>query len=155
MSKIAGVHDLENLKKFNSLLTFTPPSAAFGTITASNIQSRRVGDCLEVRGTFKSGTPGASTALIPMPSGLVIDSAKLSTTSNTSNIGFFVITLTTSAFAAANDIGPMMFDGSDTANVYFTQSASASGTMAKFNGNVQSSNVGYHFEFKVPIVGWK
>lgn len=61
---------------WDNTLTFTP-SAGFGTATSVDFWSRRVGDSLQVRGSFVAGTLAASAAFISIPGSLTIDTAKI------------------------------------------------------------------------------
>lgn len=66
-------------------VSYTPTTAGLGTISASTIESRRVGDKLEIRGSFTTGTTAASTAQINLgyngvSSNVVASSTKLKST---------------------------------------------------------------------------
>ncbi len=124
--------------------------ANFGSVTANLVKTRRVGDTLEVNGTFKSGTNQAANAQITLPSYYRIDSTKLSTTANTSIVGNWINTNTTTKFSA-DLAGPLFFDGSTLDNVYMSVQASASGSIAAFNANVLSNTTGFHFKFAIPV----
>lgn len=59
--------------------SYTPTfSAGWGTPTNTAFQWRRVGDTMEIRGSFTTGTVAASTARISIPSGYAFDTTKLS-----------------------------------------------------------------------------
>ena len=60
-------------------LTFTP-SAGFGKPTNVNVWYRRVGDTMEVKGSFTTGTTAASLAYITLPGGYTIDTSKWTAT---------------------------------------------------------------------------
>lgn len=50
--------------------TYTPTYTGFGIVTDSNIEWRRNGDALELRGSFVSGTSTATEARLSLPAGL-------------------------------------------------------------------------------------
>ena len=50
--------------------TYTPAITGFGTVTNSNLQWRRVGDTLKIRGSWTGGS-NTGTARIPFPNGVV------------------------------------------------------------------------------------
>jgi hypothetical protein len=61
--------------------SYTPTfSAGFGTVTSINMFYRRVGDVIEVQGSFTCGTTANSVARISLPSGFSIDTNKIATT---------------------------------------------------------------------------
>ena len=50
--------------------SYTPTFTGFGTVRTSNMEYRRVGDTLELRGSFVSGTATATEARVSLPAGL-------------------------------------------------------------------------------------
>ncbi len=53
--------------------SYTPTfSAGFGAVSASNFQWRRVGDSVEIRGTWTVGTVSGTTATVTIPSALTV-----------------------------------------------------------------------------------
>lgn len=58
--------------QYTKWTSYTPTTAALGTISAVNLFYRRVGDSLEISGEFTAGTTSASEAQIGIPSGLTI-----------------------------------------------------------------------------------
>jgi hypothetical protein len=49
--------------------SYTPTTQGFGSISSSNMEWRKNGDCIEVRGEFQTGTVAASEAQVGLPSG--------------------------------------------------------------------------------------
>lgn len=146
---------LQPVGNWNSNLTFTV-SAGFGTPTSSSIFSRVVGDTLEVQGSFLSGTVSATTASIALPSGYVIDSTKLNTLTNGSIVGICLGGVSgTNTFGAITSSGvtdTIFYDGTDTANLYFTD-LSGSNQFTKVTGSARfTTGQLVSFQFKVPIV---
>jgi len=136
--------------------TFTPTN--FGTVSANQIQYRRVGDSLHVRGVFQSGTQAAAAADITLPSGLSIDTSKLPTQASTQMVGTWT-TIRVSSTAAltitTNRYGLMFVDGSTTNKVFFSVNA-ASNQFQKDTGATiaDAANAWFTIDFTVPIAGW-
>ena len=64
---------------------YTPTHAGFGTVASVNVWSRRVGDSLQLRGSWTNGTVSSTTAQMSLGfngvnSGLTSDSTKVATT---------------------------------------------------------------------------
>lgn len=131
-------------------------SAAFGTTTNSKFLQRRVGDTAIFRGEFRAGTTAASTASILLPSGLVIDSTKLTTETNAQIVGVanLIVAGGATEIYSTNSGLVLFYDGSDTSRVYVSSQA-ASNQLAKENGTAfMTSGDNMSFEFSVPIAGW-
>lgn len=139
----------------------TPTLNGLGTVTSPTYEWRRVGDSLEMRGTFTTGTvSGAIVASISMPSGIVIDSSKLSSSSAGTKVGeSFSPTAATiyiypGAGGSSEPSQVLFYDGSDTAKIYFSFRMSSS-TFNKDNASgIFSSSRPVTFNFSVPVVGW-
>lgn len=128
-------------------VSYTPALTAFGATSGKNIQYRRVGSTLEVKGFFTSGTPTTATTHIELPSGLTISSsinspqlvghANRSNTANTAN-GFTVLA-----------------NASSTTISFGVQSVSGNNPLAAAaaNGIIANADT-VSFEFAVPIQGW-
>jgi hypothetical protein len=136
---------------WDTSLTFTPVSAAFGTLAASNIQSRRIGGDIHVRGWFTAGTTAASTASITLPIG--IDTNRISTTTNKQRIGT-ATALNTSTGDVYSELA-IFFDGSTTGSVYITdQQGTTTNQLVKRNGSdVLGTGCTLTFEFSYPASG--
>lgn len=136
--------------------TFTPNSAAFGTISSPIWYSRWVGDVLEVKGVFTAGTFGATAATLTLPAGLAIDSSKLSSSAVGTTVGTFHSThtggSTTALFSA--DAGRLFYDGSSTDTIFWANTSGSSAltksTGAAFAG---ANGVPVVLEFSIPIAG--
>ena len=61
---------------------YTPTFTAFGTVTGVGMFWRRVGDSLDIQGSFVTGTPTATSMAITLPSGLVTASTSKFPASN-------------------------------------------------------------------------
>jgi hypothetical protein len=135
---------------------YTPSlSAGFGTPTNVSFLHRRVGENLEVIGSLTTGTVSASTANIGLPSGLEIDSAKLSITNNTTAAAGTRVGISTQQ-GSTNGGTIVTAPGTSLTNVYLGGLFTTGTTMntAQNVANVHSSsNQGSYF-FSVPIKGW-
>lgn len=125
-------------------VSYSPSVSSVGV--ATNLGKwRRQGDTLEVEGqiTFNAGG-SASTLTIGMPSGLTIDSAKI-TSSSTGTVG--------SGYWSDSGVGFFLLNvRPDTSStIAFYQQA---GT-ASFNSSVIATGDVVTFNFKVPVTGWK
>lgn len=120
----------------------------FGTITSASWKVRQVGDSLQVRGYWVSGTMTASTAYIQLPSKWTINHTKSPGTGNNPFVGWSQ-RLTTETFAASSRY-PLFTDGSTAGQIYFAFSGSGS-TFLKVNGSTLTSSTGMTVDFTVPL----
>ncbi len=140
---------------WGSTVTLTPASAAFGSISAHSYVTRRVGDSLEVIGSWVNGTVGASEGLIAI-STLTINTSKLSTTKRSQVGTVFVADDSTSTnYATTGRIGVCWIDNSDTGNIRLSLSG-VSGDLGPHNGSSMSANSDtITYRFTIPISGWE
>lgn len=131
--------------------SYTPTFTGFGTASAVTMYYRRVGDSLEIKGKFTSGTSTATEARISIPSGLTSDSSKISTIEV---VGFMERGVIGSI---GQDVGFSYAVLSEQSVGYVTFSSRSTGTtgLSKMNGNsVASSGQVLSLHAKVPILGW-
>lgn len=135
---------------WNSALTFTTNNLGS---TNNNFWSRRVGDSLEIRGSFTSTTPNSAVGLINMPAGLTIDSSKFSASSDIQVVGFAnVLPVTTAALFSAGGTGiAIVYDGSTTSSVYMSFQASSNTYNQDNTNNYIGAGFVISFLFTVPI----
>lgn len=131
-----------------------------GTPTNSFATLQRVSDSVIVRGSFKAGTPvNAAPFAIDLPSGIVIDTSKLSTIAVYADVGE-LHQISNGGSNFAGPIGgpfPLFFDGSTNNKIYCAQSGSGSANgFAKVNASVlTAANLGVIiYEFTIPVSGW-
>lgn len=129
-------------------VAYTPTITGFGTPTAVNGFYRRVGDSIEVTGSYTAGTPTAVAAQISLPTGLAINTAKLSSTANAGYLGV--------GHRNNNEMWSVFSDGSTTGSVFLNRDAAtgAVGFFAKTLANVSNASDDWMFNFMVPILGW-
>lgn len=138
--------------------SYTPSLANFGSVANVTVFWRRVGDSLEVQGKFVAGIPTGSAAQIGLPSGLTIDTTKLSATSQSSQLGIVTeMDAAATAYAGTNR-GPWpIVDsvGTSTSFVYISlNAANATSYSASNANNVCAAGNTLSFFFRVPISGW-
>lgn len=124
---------------FTAWVAYTPTYTGFGTVTNSAMVWRRVGDTLEVLGTFTSGTT-SGTMMISLPAGLTSDSVKLSTS---------VYTIVGEHGDASNTTAASwLIQGGQTAVTH----AYPYNVVPFVSGG--DNGVQYSVKFSVPISGW-
>ena len=136
-------------------LTFTL-SAGFGTVTNQDIWYRRVGDSMEIKGSFTNGTTSASTAYLQLPASYNVDTAKIPSQNQTTSAGF-AFRLGSSTVITTDSTGQcsLFIDTGNTNQLFFTYNASGN-AFAKVNANVlynASENIALDM-ITIPIVGW-
>lgn len=136
-------------------LGFGVTPTQFGTISASEYRMRRVGDSIEVSGTFTFGSPAASVPTIDLPAGYVIDTAKLSIQAEVGRFYQLTSSSTATLFGNQNESGPMFFDGADTDSIYMAESGRLNAFNKQNASSLFTTNSTIAFRFVVPIVGWK
>lgn len=157
LTVIAGVPAWGNVTSIGistDWVAYTPTlSAGFGTTTGVSFFYRRVGDTLQVSGTFTGGTMAASLGTITLPTGLTIDSTKI-TISNTSSsagqeVGYFDST-------TANSPGPIVTAlGTSSSLVYIANNWNGAAHLTPTNMSGVLGNTSFiSVSFQVPISGW-
>lgn len=135
-------------------VAYTPSiSAGFGTCTNVAFYWKREGDTLRVQGSFTSGTIAASLGSFSLPSGLNIDSTKitLSTTTSSASPSFGLIQAN-----AASNVGALVAClSTSTSVIYFANDLSGANSLTPTNvSGALTSNALYTLSFAVPITGW-
>ncbi len=139
-------------------IPYTPTiSAGFGTSTNISFQYRRIGDAIDVKATFTTGTAAASLVTITLPSGLSIDSSKISVSNSSSAAGEQVGWWMESGSSLTGKFGPIVTaTGTSTALVYLGgNSTFINNICIPANGSsLGDSNTFVTVSFRVPITGW-
>jgi hypothetical protein len=133
---------------------YTPTLGAdFGTTTAVSFVYRRIGDSLQVRGIFTTGTVTSGVGGISLPSGLSIDTNKISA-NTTSNAGPKVGQW--SQDNAADYNGDIVTATSTSASVVYiaNQYNNAAHLTPNSFGSIGFSSKMISVNFEVPISGW-
>ena len=129
---------------------YTPTTQGFGTVSSVDTQWRRVGDSMEIRGTFTVGTPSASEARIGIPSGYTIDD---SINDNKFSVGRGYRENNTENRSKHYNI--LAKGGTTYLNLAFIHYHAGQNPHAQLNGSLLTeSSETVHFYATVPIKGW-
>jgi hypothetical protein len=123
--------------------SYTPTLTGFGTATNVQFQWRRVGDNVEVRGKFTSGTPTATEARATLP---------LVTSADTGKIPSLQLVGMAAASGTASNSRTVLIEPSVG---YVTFGITTSGPLTKANGSsVVAASETISFFALVPVQGW-
>lgn len=136
-------------------VTYTPTVTGFGTLASQQVQSRRVGDSLEVRGVLVTGTPTAVTASVT----LGFNGINNNVTADTSKIGGGGYSPNTSIGTAWEQGNTATFFGiqpilSSNTICFGSQTSTANPTTINTGSALIGSASTITFSISVPIVGW-
>jgi len=123
--------------------SYTPTFTSLGTVASIQMYWRRVGDTLQLRGRFTTGTGTASEARMSLPAGLVTSSTSISSIQQVGNMAFDVI--------SAN--APVVLIEPNTAYVTFGSQTGAKQGLTKELGTSYNS-VTISLIATIPIAGW-
>lgn len=151
---IGAANNISTSTNVTDWAAYTPTlGAGFGSATNISFFYARSGDTLLVKGTFTTGTTAASLGSFTLPSGLSINTSKISISNTTSNPGPQVGT-----FSApnANYYGPLVTAvGTSSSLVYVGDQIANSAKLTPQNVSVViGSTVVVSVNFSVPIQGW-
>lgn len=136
--------------------SYTPTfGTGFGTPTSINVMWKRVGDTLQVQGTFITGTVSAAAATISLPNGYTINTSKLSGSSTNQVLGTGYVNET--GTNNSKDFVVLCAPASSTSLMYFAlpDTAGANSPLVPQNANIFSySTTLTSLSFTVPIQGW-
>jgi hypothetical protein len=124
---------------------FTPTYSGFGTVSSSSMFSRRVGDSLEIQGTFVLGTTTTAEARMTIGTGLTIDSTKVPSLRHCGSV--------VRSTGVAAQYAPLMSGG----NGYITfsiNSASSDGLISRLGVDIGASGNTLSINALIPITGW-
>jgi len=142
--------NLSSVNPITDWVVYTPTFVGVGTVTSINMEWRRVGANLEIRGNFTNGTPTGTTATMTLPTGLSIGGGvttihacgrgEQDSTATGSNKGF--IALCTQGQNTIN----FSIDGT---GVAFSPIVAQTGSTVFLTSSKSSWQ-----QFSVPILGW-
>lgn len=128
-------------------VSYTPANFnGFGSTSAINIQWRRQGDSVQVRGIFTTTSPTAAEARVSLPTGLTIDSTKITATQKVGE-----------AFASGstNPYQVHVMAQASQAYLNFSRSLNSASPSTLANANdIWASGNTNSFYATVPITGW-
>lgn len=91
---------------------YTPTFTSMGTIASSEMFYRRLGDSMQIKGSFTIGTPSAAAPTITLGGGLNIDTAKVSATAFREALGqAFLETTSTNSLVTSTVILALVYNG--------------------------------------------
>lgn len=153
----SGVWQVMDRKIPSSWESYSPTlGAGFGTTSGVSVYWRRIGNSIDIKGSFISGTLAASSASITLPTGLTIGTI---TTDQRSVSGVFTSMASGSqeGIISNNRVGLLTTSlGTSTSTLYFAVAGTA-GTINMNNGNALNATTGDSFAFQVnglSISGW-
>lgn len=129
-------------------VVYTPTyGAGFGTTSSSNMYWRRVGDTVQIRGTFTIGTVAGSAASVTMPNSIVADNTgKVQTTQNCGYI-------TGSNSTKINRVG-IVSPNSNLITFGITDTSGTSAFTAQNGNSIFITGENVYLQCEVPINGW-
>ena len=129
-------------------------SGAFGTVPGTTFLFTRIGDSLSVRGSFTTGTAGASLGFFTIPSGLVVNGLKIPSGGN--NTGVATSSVGNWFSNGANSFGPLLTaTGTSGILIYYGQESGGANSLITGNASAVLGNATFQsVNFTVPIVGW-
>lgn len=140
---------------------YTPTfGAGFGTPTNVAMYYRRVGDSVEVVGSFNTGTITANLSSISLPTGLSIDTAKISLQNTTASSGMQVGQSQQSVTGGAQTLRAIVTaTGTNASLVYVGDiiqytSPSRPGALVPSTTGIDYGASLTSVSFKVPVAGW-
>lgn len=132
---------------------YVPTITGMGTVASTHVFYRRSGDRLLVQGQLVGGVASGTTWSMTLPTGLLIDYAKISS-ATTSKVGDLINEVNTATYASTST-GPfqLFVDGSTNNFIYLAVGATGALTKAPGNGPFGNSAT-ITFNFDVPIASW-
>ncbi len=135
---------------------YTPTVTGYGTVTGMSAFYRRVGDELQVSGSYVNGTPSGVLASLTLPTGIAIDTNKLTINNSTAAAGDQRGNFWASGTSSSNAWGNVVSaPATSTSLVYFTANPNGTASLTPANGNaIANSGNTTTFNFKIPVSGW-
>lgn len=144
--------DLLNITEWAS---FTPVLTGFGTVTCNVGRFRRIGDSIEIEGSFDAGTPTAVDAKLDLPTCLLVDFCKVGSGCQNFLGSWVHLNGTDAYYGCTSRAGVLFTDKTDTNSLFFTQAAASDGVMCKTDGNaIVAASDGMTYRVSVPICGF-
>jgi hypothetical protein len=138
--------------------SYTPVYTGFGTVAVSEVEWRRIGDSIQVRGYFIAGTPTAVSARLGLPLGFTLDVTSPAQTSQSRRLGSATSAASTSTTIASSGAGPFAItnDNTQTGSVAFSISTKTTANHYELANGSGIAGTGYSmsFEFTAKIAGW-
>lgn len=130
-----------------------------GTVSGADIRYQRVGDRMYVQGKVVTGTVAGSAVAIVLPTGITINTSKISSSSNVQTVGFLNRLVSAASDTPSNTQGPfpLFFDGSTNNKLFIAkESGTTTYQYTKSTGtSLFSSSDVFTVQFNLPITGWE
>lgn len=137
-------------------ISYTPTVNGAGTVSNNQAWWRRVGDSMELMGSFSCGTVAASTAYIKLPTGYTLDPTRIyNTIGSLAWLGAAFSNVTGNLGGAPTEI--LFYDNANADRLSVTHSGNTGGALATENGNASglwTTNSYVVWKATVPITGW-
>lgn len=132
---------------------YSPTITSFGTTSGESFFWRRVGDSVEVRGSFTSGTHAAALGSFTLPSGLSMDTAKLAI--NTTTASPCDLTGYALPVGASQKLAVVACSTTSATEVYIGRALTVGSITTPNNANAYAADSQIiDVRFLVPISGW-
>lgn len=130
--------------------------ASLGSVTGTQIFTRRVGDSLQLKGTFQAGTVTAGgVPSIILPPQFRINTTKFNSTAYSQMLGYAEGIYNSSVvLGAANVLLAGVYDGTNNDRIELVYRNAAFQYQPDTSSATIASSVIVDFDFSVPIVGW-
>lgn len=126
---------------------------SFGTTSGESFLYRRIGDSVEVKGSFTAGTLAGALGSVSLPSGLTVATTKVSINADTSNPCEYVGVMF--PVAASQEITLLACTTTSTSVVYTGRAFTVGSRTTPNNANsYMASTQLIHVNFTVPVSGW-
>lgn len=127
---------------------------SFGTITTHTVFGNRMGDHWHVRGTGNFAT-GSGTLSLDLPSGYVIDTAKISANAGGTFAGKCYVIDTGTAQIESSGIGCVAFyDGSTSTKLFVCRQVTGTAFLKATAAALLPASGVFSYDFLIPISGW-
>ncbi len=135
--------------------SYTPTFTSFGTVSGVDFRYKRIGNEIEIRGNFASGTPAAAAAYLTLPSGFNIDTTVIGVSSTNKFGSYFNLTPGSADMYASNSAGAWVYDSGAGATKFLFSRGYISGTYQPINASaiVTSGDV-FDVFIQCPIAEW-
>ena len=128
-------------------------SSGFGAVTNLSVWCRQVGDSIEMKGSFTTGSVTNTVGYMQLPNSYVIDSTKMTTSSSVESVGTWY---SGAASATGTNVqgGAVFYDGSTTNQLFFANSSSGTFSKSNVSTGIVGNTLFMSFQgVKFPVVG--
>lgn len=133
------------------------------TTSEQTVYSKRLGDTLYVRGSFRNTARDGNFFSVILPSGITVDTSKISTQTHREHVGrLFRLNNGVSETYVYKDAtnqraNAIFFDGTNTDRLFITETQGSSAReFSKVAGNsvINSTGYAFSFDFAIPVAEW-